>query len=119
MLHFFVAIAFGLQCQITQTHIHGASFRSAMVHLLGAVASTSSKTASQKGDRVPDKDDPAHCPLCQAIASSASAVVPDVAVRMPPVLPARYDIRPRNVYLLSFKPRHDWLSRGPPSDLTA
>ena len=116
-LSFVVSIAFSLQCQATQTHIHGASSPMASFGSVDTAELPSGETESQKGDRFPDKHDPAHCPLCQVIASGASAIIPDATVRLLPVSTARSDLNQRSIHLHALMPRHGWLSRGPPARL--
>ncbi|HTQ14801.1 MAG TPA: DUF2946 family protein [Rhizomicrobium sp.] len=114
---FLIALAFGLQSYITQTHIHITSGDAQALGFNSTHQPEWSGTSSQSGDRDnhPDKDDPAHCPFCQAVAASGAAVVPVIPIVPQPISLPAFEPQVRNTILHAGTPRHNWLSRAPPS----
>jgi len=100
-----VILTFGFQSYVAQTHIHVAPSDFQLGS--GAHAQTS-------GGSHPGKDDPAHCPLCQAVMAGAAAVTPAVAALSQPLLFTMVVSRPYRATVRIIAPRHDWLSRAPP-----
>ena len=91
---FFIGAAFLLQSYVTQTHIHPLAPPPATGNRL---ASLDSDTPVKVGkpdhgapsrDRLPANDDPAKCPLCQAVGHAGQYVWPHAAVFILPQLSA-------------------------------
>jgi hypothetical protein len=100
LLTLFALFAFGLQSYLVQTHIHTAT------------AVSASKSSP---DRLPAKDDPANCPICQEILHTGQFVTPTAALL---VLPgASISVVELDVAIPKFAqgPAHAWQSRAPPA----
>jgi hypothetical protein len=114
----FVALTFVLQGYATQTHVHFSADRDTYVNISdGSIAKATKALPSQKGDhgKLPSKDDPANCPLCQQILVAGAFVSPTtVAVLLPTLLPLPAPI----VFAASNLFRsisHSWRGRAPPA----
>lgn len=122
-----VSAAFFLQSYITQTHIHPlpvsapgvqtASYSGAFGKVENAIKSTGAKTAKSSGGKIPgDNDDPAKCPLCQAMAYAGQYVWPTSAAIIL-VLTQSASVVP----IVSITPElpnaasYSWQSRAPPA----
>lgn len=111
-------IAFAFQSFLTQTHIHLSASRSLSsaqsAHTskpTGEAASLFKKTPQRKA---PADDDPAKCPLCQALGYAGLYVTPAAAALLVPA--AAVSILPLAVQTSSAHEAvsHNWQGRGPP-----
>ena len=111
-LAMFAMLAFALQAQITQSHIHFAPVSEtgidALVHALIADSGT---TAAKKKTST---DDPANCPICQVVAHSGQFTTPSAAALLLPteavvIVPIFLSIAAA-IESVS----HGWQSRAPP-----
>lgn len=115
----FVGAAFLLQSFVTQTHIHPLPQLSTAKRLVSldpdvsVKADKANRTAPSR-DRLPANDDPAKCPLCQAVGHAGNYVWPQTAVFVLPQLAAA--IVPVTLVGLQTPERqsHDWQGRAPP-----
>jgi hypothetical protein len=114
----FVATVFLFQSYATQTHIHHhpSSFGVASVDFESDSAPAKAKTHQRlpARDHVPVNDDPAKCPLCQAVGHMGQFVWPTAAVLILPQLTAA--IVPLAIALVrAAQPNsHNWQGRAPP-----
>lgn len=108
----FAMLAFALQAQITQSHIHFAPVSetgiNALVHAL--VTDPAKATAKKKSST----DDPANCPICQVMAHSGQFTTPSAAALLLPteavvIVPLFLSIATA-IEAVS----HGWQSRAPP-----
>ena len=123
-----VGTAFLLQSYATQTHVHHLPAISAAAGTLAPndsdLAGKAESTTSLKfvkadrrappADKVPAGDDPAKCPLCQAIGYAGQFVWPDVTVF---VLPQQAASIVQTLAAIASKPPADsynWQGRAPP-----
>jgi zinc transporter ZupT len=116
LVTFLVALSFFLQSYITQTHIHlSPSERRAAGQVLAGQSST--EEASQKGDpgKKPDNDDPAHCPLCQAVAAVGIFVAPSAPAIVVPVALSVPEWSTQHFASRRITPTHNWQGRAPPA----
>ncbi len=113
-------IAFALQSYLTQTHIHLAPPAISAEHSgAGLLANASGPTlkihqrTAPKG-KAPGDDNPAKCPLCQAVGYAGHFVTPVAAAFLLPT--AAISMLPLATAILSSRetPSHNWQSRGPP-----
>ncbi|HEX3653000.1 MAG TPA: DUF2946 family protein [Rhizomicrobium sp.] len=117
-LFLFVGVAFLLQSYVAQTHIHplAQAPANALASLDSGISVKGAKPDQQvpSRDRLPANDDPAKCPLCQAVAHAGQYVWPHAAVFILPQLAAA--IVPVAVAILRIPERqsHDWQGRAPP-----
>jgi hypothetical protein len=114
-----VGTAFLLQSYVTQTHIHPLAPASTANRLVsfdsdGAVKAGKPDRGTPSRDRPAPNDDPAKCPLCQAVGHAGNYVWPHAAVFILPQVPAA--IVPIAVALLRIPQAqsHDWRGRAPP-----
>ena len=70
----FTFLAFAAQSYVTQTHIHFTSNVFADGFSVKADVKVTGKTTPRKN--LPSNDDPANCPICQAVAHSGQFVTP-------------------------------------------
>jgi len=113
---FLVILSFFFQSYITQTHIHPSpvELRTAQQvrNTKGLLQTASSRSQSKK---LPDKDDPAHCPLCQAVADTGSFAIPMAPMLAVPTATAAFKTTVQHpaphVAILP----HDWQGRAPPA----
>jgi hypothetical protein len=113
---------FALQSYVTQTHIHfeGQVVTGGFTFPDEGSKALSGKPLSVTGnhgdqDKIPPKDDPANCPICQEILHFGSYVVPMpiaalLAALMVPIVASIDSERPF-VSVIS----HNWRGRAPPS----
>jgi len=115
----FLAAAFLLQSYITQTHIHfgpapGAA--SAITQPDGdSITKVKPAGRSHSQGKLPGNDDPAKCPLCQAIGYAGQFVWPDAIAFV--VLPQQAASIVQTLAAIASKPRADsynWQGRAPP-----
>jgi hypothetical protein len=114
-------IAFAFQSYLTQTHIHLAPPVISAEH--GGLASvTKAAEPMVKFDRhtapkrkAPDDEDPAKCPLCQAVGYAGHFVTPSSAALLLPI--SAISILPLAITIVSPResPSHIWQGRGPPN----
>src|SRR5690348_14204445 len=89
-----IGTAFLLQSYVTQTHIHPLGRAPVRVIALASPESDASPKVGKQdqrnpsGDRLPANDDPAKCPLCQAMGQAGQYVWPHAAVFILPQLSA-------------------------------
>src|SRR3954470_21573684 len=82
----FIGAAFLLQSYVAQTHIHPLAPASGTANRLASLDSDNSLKAGKQDqgapsrDRLPANDDPAKCPLCQAVGHAGQYVWPHAAV---------------------------------------
>ena len=114
----FLAAAFLLQSYITQTHIHFVPAPGAASAITQSDADSIPKLKaygrSHSQDKLPGNDDPAKCPLCQAIGYAGQFVWPDATVF---VLPQQAASIVQTLAAVASKPRADsynWQGRAPP-----
>jgi len=105
-------VAFLAQSFITQTHIHLTGSDGHGV--LEATAGVSPISGTQKAGHGPSRDDPDHCPLCQAIAYAGHFVTPAPALLSLPALAAcaAYLFQIRRI--ATAHAAHIWQQRAPP-----
>ncbi len=104
-------VAFGLQSYVTQTHIHLPPSAVAAFSV-GHVGVSSAKPVEK--DKHPGDEDPAHCPLCQAVAASGSFVMPVLPVLLLPVFSSAIAEAASYLPIIVSPLSHDWRGRGPP-----
>ena len=115
---FVVALAlltFALQSYITQTHIHFASsqaFGLSSDEFTPIVKLAGDKTAPAK--KAPSNDDPANCPLCQAVAHSGQFVTPSLIGFALPSEAVAIVTRAIALRTVSEIASHGWQGRAPP-----
>lgn len=120
---FGVMTAFFVQSFIAQTHIHHPSFPSATTAQLSGFAPPAESKVLAKvwADHstpahrdYPGNDDPAKCPLCQAVGQAGQFVWPSIAIFVLPHLPVA--TIPAAIILPPSSADHSysWQSRGPP-----
>jgi Protein of unknown function (DUF2946) len=107
----FAMLAFALQAQITQSHIHFAPVSETGINALVHALTTGPEKASKKNSST---DDPANCPICQAMAHSGqfvtpSAAAPVLSMEAVVVVPLFLSIAAANESV-----SHGWQSRAPP-----
>lgn len=91
-------VTFSLQSYLTQTHIHTGS----------AVAQ------KQAPGKLPNKDDPANCPICQEMLQAGHFVTPSAAsLLLPSAQVSVFRIVTRAV-VVAQSASHAWRSRAPP-----
>jgi len=96
-------ITFALQSYVTQTHIH---FDSAESDVIAA--------AHVPPGKLPSKETPANCPICQEIAMAGHYVTPGAVILAPP--PQAVSIVPMEIAVrfIVDAVSHDWRGRAPP-----
>ena len=114
-------IAFAFQNCLTQSHIHQAQSLSGS----GAIVDTGSKaiagkasfaaTASGKQDKYPANDDPANCPMCQALALSGHFIAASRIVIPAPTQVSWASVTSDLAVSILSAASHSWRSRGPPT----
>ena len=113
----FVLCTFAFQGYATQIHVHLPGDGDDYVGVsVGSGAGLTKALGSQKGEhgKLPAKDDPANCPLCQQIMIAGAFVSP-TAVML--VVPTRLPLPAPIVLAASILGRsisHNWQGRGPP-----
>jgi hypothetical protein len=115
-----IGVAFFLQSYVAQTHIHPLTAHRATADRLASLAPDGVAKAdkSDRGvpprDRLPGNDDPAKCPLCQAVGHAGQYVWPNAALFILPQLAAA--IVPVAVAILQIPQAqsHNWQGRAPP-----
>jgi hypothetical protein len=114
----FALITFFVQGLATQTHVHFPGDRDIGVSISDWNAAPVLKaSSSQNGEhgKLPAKDDPANCPLCQQITIAGAFVSPSYVGLAPPIhilfaAPSALAI------LLQFRTvSHSWHGRAPPT----
>lgn len=105
----FAMLAFALQVQLTQAHIHFA-------HDFGSTISKSDGTTAKAPSKknLPANSDPANCPICQAALHGGQFLSPSaVAFALPSeaiaIVPLVVDI-----VIARDTPSHNWQGRAPP-----
>jgi hypothetical protein len=118
MFLLFIATAFLLQTYVAQTHIHILSSSSASS---SGDADFGSGPAKAKSDQhqprpgnLPANDDPAKCPLCQAVGHAGQFVWPTAAVFILPQLAAAIVPLAIAVVRTAQPDSHNWQGRAPP-----
>lgn len=114
----FVATAFLLQGYVTQTHIHrGAEFGGiASLAFQAEKAGAKNAVADKRGERgkLPGSDDPAKCPLCQAVGFAGQFVWPNAVVFVVPAQAASIVAAVVVVFVAPQIDSHNWQGRAPP-----
>ncbi|HTQ14809.1 MAG TPA: DUF2946 family protein [Rhizomicrobium sp.] len=107
---FVAAIALLFQSYVTQTHIHVSGNAKRAAAPVGAVGDLERNKGGQ-----PSKGDPAHCPLCQAIAYSAHFVAPlPIVALLPTQMTWMARISQTLRVPIAFS-SHNWRQRAPPA----
>ena len=113
----FTLIAFALQSNITQTHIHFSPGALAGSQAIGESKEISGTGATGLADRHPDKypadEDPA-CPLCQATSLAGLFVTPLAVPVLVPTVFAVVRVSPIAAFVIVQARSHPWRVRGPP-----
>jgi hypothetical protein len=113
-----VATAFLLQGYVTQTHIHrGVEFGGiASLGLDSGKAAANNAVADKRGERgkLPGSDDPAKCPLCQAVGFAGQFVWPNAVVFVLPTQAASVVAAAVIVFVAPQIDSHNWQGRAPP-----
>lgn len=115
-----VATAFLLQGYVTQTHIHRtAEFGGGVASLAFDADKAPGKTsaADKRGEqrgKLPANDDPAKCPLCQAVGYAGQFVWPAAIVFILPVQAASLVAASAPVFASPQLDSHNWQGRAPP-----
>ena len=110
-----LVIAFALQSIVTQSHMHLAAPWAAAVAEKFDSGSKIATSQTNRDNNYPVNDDPANCPICQAIALAGNFVAPSAAS---PILPHQEIVAaaPQAALLLICNPvSHIWRGRGPPT----
>lgn len=114
----FVATAFLLQGYVTQTHIHrGAEFGGiASLGFDSGKAAGKTAAADTRGERgkLPGSDDPAKCPLCQAVGFAGQFVWPNAVVFVLPAQAASVVTAAVVFFVAPQIDSHNWQGRAPP-----
>ena len=119
LIYLFV-VAFALQNCLTQSHIHTTQNLSHS----GAIVDAGSKaiagkaslaTASSKQNQNPANDDPANCPMCQALALSGHFVAASRIAIPAPTQVSSASVTPDLAVSILSAASHSWRGRGPPS----
>ena len=105
----FAMLAFAFQVQITQSHIHFAPASETGIDAL--VHALSVQTAHKK---TPSTDDPANCPICQAVAHSGQFVTPSAAALLLPTEIVLFVPVFLSIAAAVESVSHGWQSRAPP-----
>ena len=114
-----VATAFLLQGYITQTHIHRTAELAGFGSLTFDAGKSDGKAAApgerggQRG-RLPANDDPAKCPLCQAVGYAGQFVWPAAIAFILPVQAASLVAASAPVFAAPQLDSHNWQGRAPP-----
>lgn len=117
VLTLFIALTVLLQGYATQTHVHFLGDHDAgVITSSGGGAEVTKTSGSQKGEhgKLPSKDDPANCPLCQQILVAGAFVSPSTVVLL---LPTQLTFPAPVVPVVSNPFRsisHNWYGRAPP-----
>jgi hypothetical protein len=112
-----VGVAFFLQGYVTQTHIHPlapASNRLASFDSNVSVKADKPDRGAPSRDRPAPNDDPAKCPLCQAVGHAGQFVWPHAAVFILPQLSAAIVPIVAAIVRAAAPDSHNWQSRAPP-----
>ena len=115
-LTLFVVLAFLFQSLLTQTHVHLLTDHDSGFAVALGGNSDLAKSSSQERDhnKLPSKDAPDNCPLCQQILIAGAFLSPStVAVALPTQLsfvPPTALVSPGSFRAVS----HSWYGRGPP-----
>jgi len=111
-----VLTAFLFQSFATQTHIHISG--EAVAQFLLPVASQSIPLKTELGQKAPHKkapaDDPANCPLCQAMFLSGQFVSPSAVVFVLPSQPLALILLALALPAIGETASHIWQGRAPP-----
>jgi hypothetical protein len=120
LLVYLFVIAFTFQNCLTQSHIHQVQSLSGSGAIVGtgfkAVAGKSSSAAAPgEQNKYPANDDPANCPMCQALALSGHFVAAwGITIAAPTKISGASVPSDLAVSILSAA-SHSWRSRGPPT----
>jgi hypothetical protein len=113
----FIGAAFLLQTYVAQTHIHPLAPPASLTKFVSFDPDTSASKTDQRlpaRDRLPANDDPAKCPLCQAVGHAGQFVWPHAAVFILPQLPATIVPAVTAILRIPEPQSHDWQGRAPP-----
>ena len=103
-----VAIAFALQCFLTQTHIHGLPQHPELLAHVKLGASTPA------GGETPADNSPLDCPYCQAVAHSGFFFTPAAPLLRLPVALGEQILPPITVQIIKSAAIFSRRSRSPP-----
>jgi len=117
---FLVAAAFFFQSYVTQTHVHPAFTGSVSGASASLDAAAVGKLAAQSkqrppGDRIPANDDPAKCPLCQAVGHAGQFFSPSAVAILLPTQTASVIELSTSSLIATERASHNWQGRAPPS----
>lgn len=105
-------LAFALQVQITQSHIHFAPVSETGIDALVHALTAPPHIAAQK--KKSSSNDPANCPICQVAAHTGQFTMPAAAA---PLLPAESAVIVPlflSIAVAIESASHGWQSRAPP-----
>lgn len=108
-------LAFSLQTYLTQTHIHLASERPALLSQVQVDHGKAPSTMpAERRDRYPANEDPANCPLCQELIHAGQFLTPAAAALLLPFFSTSVmDVAvPSKVFIRAVT--HVWRGRAPP-----
>lgn len=115
----FVATAFLVQSYTAQTHIHILAHSSGVASLTVSLESAKlpAKAKTERlptRDHIPANDDPAKCPLCQAVGHAGQFVWPTSAIFILPQLAAAIVPVAAAIVRAAEPVSHNWQGRAPP-----
>ncbi len=116
----FIGAAFLLQAYVAQTHVHPLVQSSARTvgiaspSPFGLTKADKPDRQAPSRDRIPANDDPAKCPLCQAVGHAGQFVWPHAAVFILPQLQAAIVPVAAATVRIPEAQSHDWQGRAPP-----
>jgi hypothetical protein len=112
-------IAFAFQNYVAQTHVHltpASTFGTSKFAAALSAPEKSSRTVERNApnEKAPASDDPARCPLCQAVGHAGQFVWPSAAAFILPQLSAAIVPVTSAVVRTADSDSHNWQSRAPP-----
>lgn len=115
ILALLVILTFAFQSYVAQTHIHLTPPKVLSIGRAAGDVFAIAGADRSHSKKLPDNDDPEHCPLCQAIALSGNFVAPGVPILPLPTMAviATEVFQQLSSYRSSFS--HSWQSRAPPA----
>jgi len=113
LLYTFVAF-FALQSVIMQSHLHGVANGSAVAEKFVS-GSKIANSETPRDNKYPANDDPANCPICQAIALAGHFVAPSAVSPILPHEEIAAAAPPPALFLIRNPVSHTWRGRGPPT----
>jgi hypothetical protein len=96
-------LAFGQASYLTQTHLH-----------FPTVPGTSAAPGQSQHRKVPQQDDPAHCPICQEYVVAGAYISPAAIILPIPELTTFAVLQVVRELSFVATASHDWRGRAPP-----